>query len=57
MKITHVLLNNGQLGKISKGAARERLGGLASFAAQPWLLEVRTDGALGIRVNIASQLR
>ena len=43
MNITHVLLNNGQLGKISQGAARRRLGGLADLAAQPGLLEVRRD--------------
>ena len=41
MKITHVLLNNGQLGKISQGAARRRMGGLADLAAQPGLLRLR----------------
>ena len=43
MNITHVLLNNGQLGKISQGAARRRVGRLADLAAQPRLLRLRAQ--------------
>ena len=37
MDITHVLLNNGQLGQDHQGAARRRMGRLADVAAQPRL--------------------
>ena len=41
MNITHVLLNNGQLGKISKEQRAGEWDGLADLAAQPRLLAVR----------------
>ena len=40
MNITHVLLNNGQLGKICKEQRRGGVGGVADRAPQPRLLEV-----------------
>ena len=43
MNITHVLLNNGQLGKISKEQQAGQLGRLGDLAAQPRLQRVRAD--------------
>ena len=57
MDITHVLLNNGQLGQDQQGAARRRMGRLADVAAQPRLLRyAELCGALGIRVTSADEL-
>ena len=57
MNITHVLLNNGQLGKISKEQRRRGVGGLADRAPQPGLLRVRPQlRRAGIRVTDAAEL-
>ena len=57
MDITHVLLNNGQLGKISKEQRAGELGRLADLTAQPrFAAYAEMCGALGIRVTSADQL-
>ncbi len=57
MKITHVMLNNGQLGKISK---EQRAGDWevwqTSLHDPDFSKYAEICGALGIRVTIASQL-
>ena len=57
MNITHVLLNNGQLGKISKEQAAGNWDVWETSLHNPDFSEyARVCGALGIRVTEASQL-
>ena len=57
MNLTHVLLNNGQLGKISKEQRSAELEVWQTSLSNPNFAEYATNcGALGIRVNEVSEL-